>query len=334
MPGLPNLRPVIEPKEIAPPLSATSSGPSSVARRLVVPLCPLCGCRENDKAFSDNGCELRGCQLCGLFFVHPYPRSYRRHGEVVAGKLDGIELLDCERRYSGERLYYERHFAMIDEECRDAGSFLDVGCGTGHLLERLSSRKGIRCMGIELNARAAQFARRVAGCQIAEIPFEQFRAPVRFDAISLINVFSHIPSFDALFGALRNALNPGGKIILRTSEMRRNVSRWNQAHWGIPDDLHFLGLETLQFLCEQYGFEVRRHVRVPFEEELFLRSRWQQMGRRGPVNVVKKLGICIPGVLPAMKGIYRAALGERLFVSFIVLAPVSQASEELQGGKE
>lgn len=329
---MPALHSTAASKEIIGGRSARSL--SRAGRMVVIPPCPLCERRENEKAFSDNNCELRACAVCGLFFVHPYPRSYKRHGDVMAGKLEGIELLDCERRYAGEQLYYDRHFATIDEECRGAKSILDVGCGTGQLLERFSTRRDVRRMGIELNAQAAEFARRVAGCQIAEVPFEEFRAPVRFDVIIMINVFSHIPSFEGLFGTLRNALNPGGKVILRTSEMSRNVSRWNQSHWGIPDDLHFLGLETLHFLCRQYGFEVRRHVRVPFEDELFLRSRWQQMGRRSPLNAVKKIGIRIPGALKAMKSVYRSVLGERMFVSFIVLSPTLPGSQEHKGKEE
>ncbi|MGH9575393.1 MAG: class I SAM-dependent methyltransferase [Candidatus Acidiferrales bacterium] len=254
--------------------------------------------------------------------------STKRHSEVTAGAIGGINLLDCERRYSGEGLYYERHFSLIDEECRSAYSFLDVGCGTGRLLELLSARTEMRRLGIELNAQAAQFARRVANCEILEIPFEEFRTSVRFDVISLINVFSHIPSLDGLFASLRATLAPGGKAILRTSEMSTGVSRWNQLHWGIPDDLHFLGLNTIAFLCRKYGFEVRRRVRVPYEEELFLRSRWQQMGRRRLVNIAKQTAIRLPGALAAMKSLYRAGLGNRLFVSFIVLSPIAASNAD------
>jgi len=290
-----------------------------------VPPCPLCQGRDNAKAFRDNGCELRACGNCGLFFVHPYPLHEARHDEVATGEVPGIDLLDCERRYAGERLYYDRHFALIAEECEGVGSFLDVGCGTGQLLERLGRRDGLYRMGIELNARAASFARRAAGCEIAEVPFEAFETQRKFDAIALINVFSHIPSLDRLFEALRNALAPKGKVILRTSEMSGDVSRWNQLHWGIPDDLHFLGPGTLDFLCKRYAFEVRRHVRVAYEDELFLRSRWQQMGRRMAINLVKRAGVRVPGALEAARLMYRAALGQRLFVSFIVLAPVEEA---------
>ncbi len=250
------------------------------------PCCPLCVSRETEIAFMDGGCGLRVCRVCELFFTHPYPESGRQHEQVHTGEYSEIEILDCERRYQGERLYYDRHFSLIEEECEGAASFLDVGCGTGHLLERIGKRPGLRCVGIELNSQAAEFARRVSGCEVLETPFEDFLGDRQFDVITMINVLSHIPSFEGMFRSLRAALRPGGKVILRTSEMGAGVSRWNQLHWGIPDDLHFLGLRTLDFLCAKYGFAIARHIRVPFEEELFLASRWRQMGR----NPLRKFG--------------------------------------------
>jgi SAM-dependent methyltransferase len=292
----------------------------------ICPRCPLCASRETEIAFMDGGCELRVCSVCELFFTHPYPESGRQHEQVHAGEYSEIEILDCERRYQGEHLYYDRHFPFIEEECKGAASLLDVGCGTGHLLERIGKRPGLHCAGIELNAQAAEFARRVSGCEVLEIPFEDLRCEHQFDVITMINVLSHIPSFEGMFRSLRAALRLEGKVILRTSEMSARVNRWNQLHWGIPDDLHFLGLRTLDFLCTKYGFTIARHIRVPFEEELFCASRWRQMGRNPFVNLVKAAGVRIPGALPAMKRLYTAALGQRLFVSFIVLTPTAEGA--------
>ena len=284
--------------------------------------CPLCGSSATFEAFRDNGCQLRICDVCELFFVDPYPTGKHQHERVSSGNCNEIKILDCARRYEGERLYYERHFDWIADECGSAKSLLDVGCGTGHLLELFATRPGLRRMGIELNAQAARFARYVSGSEIVEVPFEQFRSDEKFDVVTLINVFSHIPSFDALFNSLRAVLTPGGKVILRTSEMSRGVSRWNQLHWGVPDDLHFLGLRTLEFLCAKYGFVVARHVQIPFEEELFRRSRWQQKGRSHVINFTKIIGLHTPFALAALKKLYSATLGQRLFVSFIVLTPL------------
>lgn len=192
-------------------LTRQRGSPVAVARAETTPVCPLCGASETDHAFTDSGCALRVCNVCELFFVHPYPASKRQHAQVSSGDYDGIELLDCERRYQGERLYYDRHFPSIADECREATSLLDVGCGTGNLLERFAGRPNMHRLGIELNHRAARFARRTAGCGVREVPFEQFRGDRQYDVIAMINVFSHIPSFDGMFRALRAALAPGGK---------------------------------------------------------------------------------------------------------------------------
>lgn len=287
--------------------------------------CPLCGTSNTDHAFRDSGCELRVCNICGLFFVHPYPASTYQHAQVSSGKCPAIELLDCGRRYQGERLFYDRHFSAIADECQDAASILDVGCGTGHLLERFAGRPRMHRLGIELNPQAAKYARQKAGCDIREVPFEHFRSDRQFDVITMINVFSHIPSFDGMFRSLASALRPGGKVILRTSEMGRHVSRWNQVHWGIPDDLHFLGLQTIDFICARYGFVAVRHIQTAYEDELFRKSRWEQTGRSRLRNLAKTAGLHIPGALSGLRKLYAAALGRRLFVSLIVLKPLAEA---------
>lgn len=288
-------------------------------------MCPLCGSLETEKAFTENGCTLRVCETCELFFVDPYPTCNVQNKVVASGANPGIGILDCERRHQGERLYYERHFSMIADECEGARTLLDVGCGTGHLLARLASRPGLDRMGIELNEQAAEFARRASGCQILEVPLEEFRGERQFDVITMINVFSHIPTFDGMFRSLRAALRPEGKVILRTSEMTRDVCRWNQFHWGIPDDLHFLGSRTLDFLCAKYGFTVARHILTPCEDEFFDTLRWRQMGRSRTRNLLKSAGVGIPHALPILRQLYRAALGRRLFVSFIVLKPLASS---------
>jgi SAM-dependent methyltransferase len=300
--------------------------------------CPLCGSAANIHRFSDAGSNVRMCTVCELFFVHPRPISDEHHRRVSSGRYPGIELLDCTRRYEGERLYYDRHFDLISRASSGAGSILDVGCGTGNLLERFSVRPNCYRLGIELNPAAARMARRAAHCEILQLPFEQFRSDRKFDVITMINVFSHVSSFDAAFRSLQAALAPGGRLILRTTEMSRHVSRWNQVHWGVPDDLHFLGLNTLSFICQKYGFKITRHVRLPFEDELFLQSRWQQMGRNRMHNAVKRIATRIPGALSAARSVYAAALGQRLFVSLIVLTMnaatvnVSDVKPRISGG--
>ena len=89
--------------------------------------------------------------------------------------------------------------------------------------------------GVELNRQRAAQARRVAHCEVFDLPIEDFPTTRRFDVITLINVFSHIPGIDRLFEKLRLLLNDNGKIILRTGEMRKDVRKSAIFDWEIPD---------------------------------------------------------------------------------------------------
>lgn len=291
------------------------------ARKAALPVCPLCGAARNMEAFREQGYSLRHCQVCELFFIHPYPAGGEQHQRVLNYSYEEIHLLDPEQSYRGEVLYYKRHFPLIAEECSQAGSVLDVGCGAGHLLERLSHFPQLRRVGIELNSQRAEYARKVAHCEIHQVALERFRTEEKFDVVTMINVLSHIPSFDNLFHPVRALLRPRGRLILRTSEMDRGVHRWSQFSWGIPDDLHFLGMGTLDFICQKYGWKICRRLRTAYADEVFLRDRWKQPGRSHMRNFVKSGALVLPFALPAIKKCYEMLAGQHLCLSFIVLTP-------------
>jgi SAM-dependent methyltransferase len=290
-----------------------------VNSELAAVACPLCASYGSQKAFEDNGHTLRSCKRCGLFFVAPYPRNRLLSGPVPFGQNRDVALSDCRRQYQREVLFYRRYFPAIARHCRNATSILDVSCGTGHLLERLSMCSSSYRLGIQVDPLTARFARCVAGCPVIETPFQEFRGATKFDVITMIDVFSRVTSFDATFRSLRGALAPDGRVLVRNLEMAHNVSRWNQLDWNIPADLQFLGLRTLDMLSAKYGFTVVDRTRTPYEQELFLPARWKQMGELSPMNLTKRICGTIPGIVPALKGIYSAAFGGRIFSSLSVL---------------
>ena len=83
----------------------------------------------------------------------------------------------------------ERVLREIRARNPGAGSLLDVGCGTGRLLRRLSDELDVQ--GIDLNAAFLAVARR--NCPTAvlhQADMETFRLDLRFDAV--ICMFSTI----------------------------------------------------------------------------------------------------------------------------------------------
>jgi 2-polyprenyl-6-hydroxyphenyl methylase/3-demethylubiquinone-9 3-methyltransferase len=128
----------------------------------------------------------------------------------------------------------------IDRFAQPAGRVLDVGCGTGFLLERLAER-GFSGVGIDLSPESVDHARR----RLAEIgAADRLRAEVGsayeppegpFDLIALTDVLEHLEDPRACLRALRERLAPGGLLVVSTPNRRSlpGARRW-AAERGVP----------------------------------------------------------------------------------------------------
>lgn len=112
------------------------------------------------------------------------------------------------------------------------GEILDLGCGTGWLLEALA-REGVeppRLHGVEaLAARAEAAARRVPGAQVRtadarDLPYESDR----FGLVALVTVLSSMPDEAAVAAALREARRvaaPTGVVLVYEARLPNPLNR-------------------------------------------------------------------------------------------------------------
>lgn len=282
--------------------------------------CPLCGCTKHQFVFSQRNHNLLVCDDCEMLFISPYPSDESIYETVTDYEYEDLGILDCRRHYESSKRYYQRYFPMIAQECEQATSLLDVGCGTGRLLELFKGRAGVKRVGIELNAERAKFARNKAACEVYETPIQSFHSPASFDVITLMNVLSHVPDLDGFFSAVHALLSDQGKVILKVGEISREVKKSAVYDWQIPDHLQFLGLNTMPVLAQKFGFKITRHDRVPLADEMFSSSRWRSPGRSGVRNAIKSVVASAPGMLTFLKLIYRSRHGDSVYSSFIVLS--------------
>lgn len=105
------------------------------------------------------------------------------------------------------------------------GRLLDVGCGTGYLLEYAKSR-GFSVEGVEPNIDAANYANRtLGGCPIKTGEYKKEIFPAgSFDLITVIHVIDHVMSPKSLLETAQYHLKPGGYLFVATHNMASLLS--------------------------------------------------------------------------------------------------------------
>jgi 2-polyprenyl-3-methyl-5-hydroxy-6-metoxy-1,4-benzoquinol methylase len=150
---------------------------------------------------------------------------------------------------------------------RRGGSLLDLGCGAGAFLVRMQER-GFTVSGAEISEPVAQFARdelnldviRADAAGAIEVLQRQGR---RFDLVTMIHAFEHLPDPLAVLRRLKTILNPAGTVAINVPNVRyplAAVDLWlNTDMAGIWDPVgHFsyFSSRTLRETCQRAGFEV------------------------------------------------------------------------------
>lgn len=111
---------------------------------------------------------------------------------------------------------YIRALAAVSEGSR----ILDVGCGTGQVVEQLRKRN-LNAFGVDVSEPNIRLANQRAGfCQCydgAKLPFETQSV----DAVGAFNVLEHVENPEAFIEELVRVIQPRGKLVLSSPNFLR-----------------------------------------------------------------------------------------------------------------
>jgi hypothetical protein len=225
--------------------------------------CPVCCGTQSHFWASENGFTAVKCDGCGLVYVNPRPAPEEISEANVTGvhRTSNGELIVTTRRKAGKIAYYRKIIrSMFERELAERKSvrWLDVGAGYGELLEAVSNLfpNGSTFSGIEPMLHKVEVAQSYGLPVVAE-PLEAMKGP--YDAISLINVFSHIPDFIAFGHDIRAKVARSGVLFLETGNGGDLVRRADYpAPLYLPDHLVFAGVRQMTKILKDLGFEVEK----------------------------------------------------------------------------
>jgi len=149
---------------------------------------------------------------------------------------------------------------------------LEVGCSTGYISDKLRLQKECKVVGIEVDAKAADEARRRVGIPVfvpeGELPELPPEYVGHFDVILCADVVEHTRSPLQFIESLKKYLSPRGRFIFSipniahwTSRLKLLKGHWQYTSWGLLDYTHlrFFTFDSALQLIEETGLHVK-HV--------------------------------------------------------------------------
>lgn len=183
------------------------------------------------------------------------------------------------REFTKAAKVYESGHAGIYEMCKDDypqmlaelerepfADVLDVGCGTGAVIELLHEKyHDAHYVGLDLTPDmiAVAQAKSLNGCEFVVGDAEDLPFPANsFDAALSSNSFHHYPNPEKFFAGVARVLRPGGRLILR-DYTANDFAVWLMNTFELPlarlaghGDVHILKQSEFRAMAEEAGLSV------------------------------------------------------------------------------
>jgi len=154
---------------------------------------------------------------------------------------------------------------------------LDIGCGIGagfnyHIL------RGCDVYGIEANEKARSMIEN-SDYKIYIGLFDHNHYETEyFDYVTMNQVIEHMVNPLTTLQGISRLLKPHGQLILTTPNAHgwgAHIFRKRWIHWHTPYHLHFYSRHSLEYLANQTGFEIIKHITVT--QSAWLNMQWMHL---------------------------------------------------------
>lgn len=151
------------------------------------------------------------CRACGFVYVwEDIPEillhtHYQRDFDLGQVFLDEAET---------KSVIYFKVLSLLQRNRRTKGSLLDIGCFEGALLS-VAKGKGWEVMGVDVDARAAEFVRINLQLPVVTGTLKDANFPAdSFDAVTLVDVLEHLKNPLETLIEIRRILRVGGEVVI------------------------------------------------------------------------------------------------------------------------
>ena len=232
--------------------------------------CPFCQ-NESSPVFSKDSIPILECSCCR----HRFACTSSQVDERVAVEFDDGYFFggqSCYDDYSTMANYLNRKGVWYSkllkrnlsannktgESAESPMRILDVGCAAGYLLKGFIDQ-GWQGTGIEANQSMAKYGKEQLGLDVQHTTIENFRSSTKYDAVTMVQVISHLIDPVSSIDSIYQQLNDDGLLLIETWNCRSLTAKALKTHWhqyNPPSVLHWFSRASLSDLLDQHGFQV------------------------------------------------------------------------------
>jgi SAM-dependent methyltransferase len=218
-------------------------------------------CNTVDSNFYDyeNGYTYVKCIKCGLIYLNPRPA----HDEILKANEYGVHKgetdFDITGTYNSKKvskyLKILADFYRKEELQMNKKKWLDIGCGFGEFIEALEqySNSKLTLLGSEPNMK------KIISCKKRNLAVDFFDLDdihEKYNYISLLNVYSHLPNPVKYLTKIKESLAPEGELLLETGHSCHLPAKFHHKPYYAPDHLSFASREIVENILERIGFHI------------------------------------------------------------------------------
>lgn len=227
--------------------------------------CYNCLSQQSEYYAEENGYMLVKCSACGLLYVQNPPSLDQITNAHTQGLHGGKKTIQVTGRYDpfAVKRYSSILGDLFENGLQDEIHWLDVGCGYGEFIEALKEfgPRSLKILGSEPNVHKQKSARaRGLDVQFIDLNMHQNK----YDYISLLNVYSHLPNPPLFLSKLKDILKPNGEIIIETGDTANLSASDHYRPFYVPDHLSFASEKIVTDILLRLGFEIIALKKYPF----------------------------------------------------------------------
>jgi SAM-dependent methyltransferase len=235
--------------------------------------CPICGRPVKRPLFQQRfstvllveGYTVVVCEACGFGFADEIPEQsafdayYRDLSKFEHEHRDG-------RESESDKARLLNVAALISRFIPDRHSrILDIGCSTGRLLAALKENGFANVWGLDPSPGCSKAARKLYGVPVFTGTFSSLKEMnEKFDFVVMIGVLEHIRDLKSVLSALRNTLNPRGRVYIDVPDATQ-FADWPDAPFQefSTEHINFFSTRSLINLMRVNEFDCTFSQKVP-----------------------------------------------------------------------